>query len=217
MLSPKCSSLIDVLKYATYNIHMDENAVVNLRAMETATPKWRIARSAGAVYVMLIVLMICCISIANLLYTNWQIPRQITQPTLYILIAICGFFLYRRHYICYRYTLTDDLFAIERVGGNAEKTTAVIAIEDIQAIFPFAEKKNISGKMVHAFLPPKETHTFVKVKNISGEITYSISASAEFIHQLTAQWQSVIRSQNITKSEPVGNHGAERTIDQIHG
>jgi len=217
MLSPKCSSLIDVLKYATYNIHMDENAVVKLRAMETATPKWRIARSAGAVYIMLIALMIGCISIANLLYASWQIPRQITQPVLYALIAICGLYLYRRHYICYRYTLTDDLFAIERVGGKMEKTIAVIALEDILAILPFAEKRTISGKTIHASLPPKETQMFVNVKNGDGEITYSISTSQDFIHQLTAQWQSVIRSQNLAKSEPVGDHGAERTIDQIHG
>lgn len=217
MLSPKCSSLIDVLKYATYNIHMDENAVVNLRAMETATPKWRIARSSGAVYIMLIALMIGCISIANLLYASWQIPRQITQPALYALIAICGFYLYRRHYICYRYTLTDDLFAIERVGGKMEKTIAVIALEDIQAILPFAEKRTISGKMIHVSLPPKETQMLVNVKNGDGEITYSISVSEDFMHQLTAQWQSVIRSQNQTESELADSHGAERTIDQIHG
>ena len=217
MLSPKCSSLIDVLKYATYNIHMDENAVVNLRAMETATPKWRIARSAGAVYVMLIALMIGCISIANLLYTNWQIPRQISQPALYAMIAICGFYFYRRHYICYRYTLTDDLFAIERVGGRMDKTIAVIAFNDIQAILPFAEKKNILRKKIHASLPPKETQMFVNIKNGDGEITYSISASQDFVHQLTVQWQGVVRSTNLTQSEPADSHGAERTIDQIHG
>jgi hypothetical protein len=169
---------------------MDENAVVNLRAMETAKPKWRIARSAGAVYVMLIALMIGCISIANLLYANWQIPRQITQPALYVLIAICGFYLYRRHYICYRYTLTDDLFAIERVGGKVEKTIAVIAIEDIQAITQNTEKKMNAAKMIVASFPPKDRQTCILTMQNGRKTVYTISASEEFVNKLTAQWKS---------------------------
>lgn len=190
MLSLKCSSLIDVLKLATYNIHMEENTVVNLLAMETATPKWRIARSAGAVYIMLIALMIGCISIGNLLYASWQIPRHISQPILYALIAISGYFLYRRHYICYRYTLTDDLFAIERVGGNVEKTIAVIALADIRAMTPYTEKICISAKMIHASFPPKDRQTCILTTRDGKKTVYTISASDELVNKLTAQWKS---------------------------
>ena len=154
MLSLKCSSLIDVLKLTNYNIHMDENAVVNLLAIETAVPKRRIIRSAGAVYLALIVLMIACISIGNLLEANWQIPRLLTQPILYAMIAISGAFLYRRHFICFRYTLTDEQFAIEQTGGNREKTIAVIMISEIHTIVKQTEQRRVRCKKVDASLPP---------------------------------------------------------------
>ncbi|HWQ98640.1 MAG TPA: hypothetical protein VN538_11180 [Clostridia bacterium] len=189
MLSLKYSSLIDVLKSATYNIHMEENTVVNLLAIETIAPKWRIARSAGAVYVMLIVLMVGCISIGNLLYNSFQIPRHLTQPILYALIAICGFYLYRRHYICYRYTLTEDQFAIEEVGGRTERTIAVIALADVRAITPSHDNTNATGKIIRASLPPKETQTRVKAIADGIETTYIVSASEELIQKLTAQWK----------------------------
>jgi len=190
MLSLKCSSLIDVLKYATYNIHMEENAVVNLLAIETATPKWRIARSAGAVYIMLIALIIGCISIGNLLYASWQIPRHITQPILYALIAVSCVLLYRRHYICYRYTLTDNVLALEETGGRIEKTLAVISLQDIHAINMNAKEIKINGNLIRASLAPKETQTIIEAVHIGGKTTYTISASEEFVNKLTAQWKS---------------------------
>ena len=189
MLSLKYSSLIDVLKSATYNIHMEENTVVNLLAIETIAPKWRIARSAGAVYVMLIALMIGCISIGNLLYNSFQIPRHLTQPILYALIAICGFSLYRRHFISYRYTLTEDQFAIEEVGGRIEKTIAVLAIDDILAITPSHDNTKPAGKIIRASLPPKETQTRITAAADGSEMTYIVSASEELIQKLTAQWK----------------------------
>jgi len=189
MLSLKYSALIDVLKSATYNIHMEENTVVNLLAIETIAPKWRIARSAGAVYVMLIVLMVGCISVGNLLYNSYQIPRHLTQPILYALIAICGFYLYRRHFISYRYTLTEDQFAIEEVGGRMEKTIAVIAIDDVSAITPSHDSTKAAGKIIRASLPPKETQTRITAAFDGSETTYIVSASEELIQKLTAQWK----------------------------
>lgn len=194
MLSLKCSSLIDVLKFATYNIHMDENTVVNLVAIETATPKWRIARSAGAVYIMLIALMIACISIGNLLYESFQISRHITQPILYTLIAICGVYLYRKHYICYRYTLTDELLAIEEVGGKAEKTIAVIELVDIRAISAYESSGKTSGRIIRASLPPRSAQTLVEASLDGKNISLTISASEEFVNKLTAQWNNCAES-----------------------
>jgi hypothetical protein len=168
---------------------MEENTVVNLLAIETIAPKWRIARSAGAVYVMLIAVMIGCISLGNLLYATVQIPRQITQPILYALIAVCGFYLYRRHYICYRYTLTDEQFAIEEVGGRIEKTIAVVSLNDIRRISSFYDSTKITGKTIHAALPPKEAQTRITAISDGAETTYIVVASEEFIQKLTAQWR----------------------------
>ena len=187
----KCSSLIDVLKLTHYNIHMDENTVVNLLAIETAVPKRRIARSAGAVYLALIVLMLGCISVGNLLYASWQIPRYITQPILYAMIAICGVFLYRRHFICFRYTLTDEQFAIEQTGGSREKTIAVIMISEIQKIVKQAEQRSVRGKRVDASLPPGKSAAWICTAADGVETAYRISASDSFLNRMEQQMRKL--------------------------
>ena len=189
MLSLKYSSLIDVLKFTYYNIHMEERTVINLLAIETVMPKRRIIRSAGAVYLSLIVLMIGCISVGNLVYENWQVPRYITQPILYGVIAICGVFLYRRHFIGYRYTLTDEEFAIEQVGSNREQTVAVLMIRDITKIVSQTEAKNITGKRVDASLPPSKSATWICTASNGVETAYRVSISESFLNTLSQQMQ----------------------------
>jgi hypothetical protein len=144
-------------------------------------------RSAGAVYFALIVLMLACISIGNLLYAKWQIPRYLTQPILYGLIAICGLYLYRRHFVCFRYTLTDAHFAIEQVGGNKEKTIAVVMIRDIRQVAGQAEAKNLSGHKIDASLPPSKTAAWVLTVTDGVEIAYRISASEAFLDTMKQQ------------------------------
>jgi hypothetical protein len=196
MLSLKCSSLIDVLKFAYYNIHMDENAMVNLLAIETVKPKRRMIRSSGAVYLALLVLMIGCISVGNLLYASVQIPRFITQPILYALIAICGVILYRWHFICFRYTLTDEQFAIEQVGGNREKIIAVMMICDIRNIATHDEAKNLSGKKVDSSLPPKQNATWICATVDGVETAYRISASEAFLTTMRQQMEKLRTTNN---------------------
>ena len=196
-ISLNYSSLIDVLKSAYYNIVMDENNVVTLIEIETAAPKRRITRSAGAVYLALIVLMIGCISIGNLLYTNWQIPRFITQPILYLIIAICGYFIYRRHYLSYRYTLTDEMFAIEQIGGNSERTIAAISLRDIRRICDRDGAKDIRKNILHASIPPQKDTTWITTLVDGKEMTYTISASEEFVKELTDQWRRLQTPQDM--------------------
>ena len=196
MLSPKCSSLIDVLEFAYYNIHMDENAMVNLLAIETAKPKRRMIRSSGAVYLALLVLMIGCISVGNLLYASFQIPRHVTQPVLYAMIAICGVILYRRHFICFRYTLTDEQFAIEQIGGNREKTIAAMMICDIQRIISRNEAQHMSGKKVDTSLPPKKNATWICATVDGVETAYRISASEAFLTIMRQQMEKLHATNN---------------------
>ena len=191
MLSLKYSSLIDVLKFAHYNIHMEERTVINLLAIETAVPKRRVIRSAGAVYLGLIVVMIGCICIGNLAYERWEIPRFITQPILYGLIAICGLLLYGRHYICYRYTLTDEQFAIEQIGGSREKTIAVMMISDISQLSQQTQEVNFRRKKIDASLPPSKNATWIYATVDGAETAYRISASDSFLNMLTQQMQKL--------------------------
>lgn len=189
-ISLNCSSLIDVLKSAYYNMIMDENAVITLIAMETASPKWRMTRSAGAVYAALIVLIIGCISAGNLLYERFSIPRHVTQPVLYTMIAIAAYYIYQRHFLRYRYTLTSDTLAIEQLGGKVERILAVISLNDISRIQRNNDARRSKEKIVRAALPPYQGATRVFTMIDEKEIQYEISASEEFFAKLIEQWQN---------------------------
>ncbi len=191
MLSPKYSSLVDVLKFAYYNYHMDESTIIDLLAIETIAPKRRIARSPGAIYITLIVFIIACMSIGNLLYVKLNIPRLITQPIGYIFIAICGYYLYRRHFLCYRYTLTNETFAIEQIGGNTGRTIAAISVNEITKIQDRGTRLSERITTARAALPPLKQATWI-VADIDGKkIAYLVSISEAFSEKL--QETSMIR------------------------
>lgn len=188
-LSLNCSPLIDVLKFAYYNIYMDENTIIELLAIETAAPKRRFARPKGAVYIALIAIMIACISVGNLLYETRQIPRYVTQSVLYVLVALAGLYVYRRHYICYRYTLTDEVFAIERIDGSKGRTIAVIPIRNITAIYDGGTYLLTRTSITHASLPPLNQTTLVAAVTDGKDAAYRVSISNDFLGQLRGAMQ----------------------------
>ena len=113
---------------------MEENTVQTLVAFEIAQPRKRLNRSAGAVYFLLTVLVLAVISVANFAATHWQIPREWVQLPLYAILIAASILVYRRHYVCYRYTLTDQTFAVDRIAGNRERTMAAIDLSEIDDI-----------------------------------------------------------------------------------
>ena len=173
---------------------MDENAIITLIAIETVAPKRRITRSAGAIYIILIALIIGAMSAGNLLYERISIPRYVTQPIFYAMIAIVGYLIYRRNYLCYRYTLTTRTLAIEQIGGSEEKTLAAIDLTLIQQIEHYPIKQKRKAKTIYAYLPPRKNITWVLAKEDGNETRYAISASSEFIDQLKEQWRLAMTS-----------------------
>ena len=168
---------------------MDENAIITLVAMETIAPKRRITRSAGAIYIVLILLIIGCMLAGNLLYEQLAIPRYVTQPILYAIIAVAGYFVYRRNYLRYRYTLTTKTLAIEQISGNEEKTLAAIDLALIQNIHQNKQYRKSKEKTVYAYLPPEKNITWVLANEDGEETRYAISASEEFLVKLNEQWR----------------------------
>lgn len=166
---------------------MDENNIITLVAIETVAPKRRITRSAGAIYIILILLIFGCISAGNLLNERFLIPRYVTQPILYAMIAIAGYLVYRRNYLRYRYTLTTKTLAIEQIGGSEEKTLAAIDLAHIQEIQK--ERQKSKARTIFAYLPPAERITWVLANEDGEETEYAISASEEFLDQLKEQWR----------------------------
>jgi hypothetical protein len=188
-ISQNCSSLIDVLYGVLYNETMEENSVISLIAMETAEPKHKLNRSAGAIYVMLLALILGAISLTNLLESRWQVPRNLAQPALYAALAICGWLIYRRNYISYRYTLTDRVFAIEQIAGNRERTILAAPLSEIRGIYEFNGAAANRPKTINASVLPRRKSVFVEWRENGTGIAFKISPSESFLQKLTAQWR----------------------------
>ncbi|MDD4311691.1 MAG: hypothetical protein PHW41_04345 [Eubacteriales bacterium] len=162
-------------------------------------------RSAGAVYAALIILIIGCISAGNLLYERFSIPRHITQPILYAMIAFAGYYIYRRHYLRYRYTLTRDMLAIEQIGGKEERILAVINLRHIQQIQRNKNERSRNAKIVRASLQPNRDATRILAVIDGNETQFEISASEEFLAKLNEQW-------NIARTTPTDEQATLRHI-----
>ena len=167
---------------------MESSPVINLISIETAAPKRRFQYSAGAVYIILILLMIGAISLANLIEARWQTPRIYIQPTLYLLIVGCAVYVYRFHSITYRYTLTDEFFVIEQIAGAKTRLIAALQLNEIKEISATRSNPYLKARQYNASVLPKKNSIFITVGNEGDGKSYRISPSEEFIHQLNAQW-----------------------------
>jgi hypothetical protein len=183
------SPLIDVLQIDPYNIRMEENTVQTLVAFEIAQPRKRLSRSAGAVYFMLTALVLAVISAANFAATHWQIPREWVQLPLYVLLIAAGIFVYRRHYVCYRYTLTDQTFAMDRIAGNAERAIAAVDLRDIDWTRADHEGRKTAMRTINASVLPKRESVRLTIRLDDQETVLYISPSEEFYMTLQAQIQ----------------------------
>lgn len=187
--SRNCSPLIDVLFAGYYNVHMEENTVQAFIATETARPPNRLNRSIGALYIILMALILAVISAANLLDTRWQIPRYLVQPFFYVLIAIVSVYIYRRHYVCFRYTLTDQTLLIERLAGGSERMVAAVLLTDIMAIETSEREKRFFQHAINASILSRKDSTLLHVGRGTGEVMIWISPSEIFLRQLKTQRQ----------------------------
>ncbi|MEA5048791.1 MAG: hypothetical protein VB034_09315 [Eubacteriales bacterium] len=183
--------MIDVLSFGYYNVPMGEETVQILVAMETAEPKKRLNRSAGAIYVVLTALILAVISAANLLYAKWQVPRFLVQPPLYVLITIGALLIYRRHYVSFRYTLTDQTFAVERLTDGNEKAVVSLLLKDVAEIGTHPGK-TFGRRVIFASFRPKKDSTAIRARLGEEEVVLWISPGETFLRKMVIQWQSVL-------------------------
>ncbi len=168
---------------------MEENTVQTLVAFEIAQPRKRLNRSAGAVYFLLTALVLAVISAANFAATHWQIPREWVQLPLYAVLMIASILVYRRHYVCYRYTLTDQTFAVDRIAGNREQTMAAIDLSEIDGIFADHEGDKPATQAIYASVLPKRKSVRLTARLDGRETVLYISPSEDFFTTLQAQLQ----------------------------
>ena len=196
--SLNCSSLIDVLKIDYYNIVMQENSIINLIEMEIAKPERKLNYSVGAVYGILIILMVGAISLTNLIVGKWGISRILVQPAVYICLGLIAGYLYRYHYITFRYTLTDQMFAIERIAGNHQKAIATVFLEDIRAIDSDKTSLKRQSRIINVSITSKQKSFWITVaENDTSMICYRVNLSPEFLEKLLSQWQIVKAQKDI--------------------
>ena len=184
-----CSSLIDVLEIDYYNRIMQADNIIDLIKMETAEPKRKLNFSVGAVYVILIILMIVGISLTNLVVDRWAISRILVQAGVYICLALAAGYVYRVHYISFRYTLTNQMLAIEQIAGNRIKTVATIPLQDISEIGAVKSTEQYAPKIMNASHFAKAESTWITVlEQDKQNVCYRVSISQAFREQLARQW-----------------------------
>ncbi|MEN6339093.1 MAG: hypothetical protein ABFD03_03090 [Clostridiaceae bacterium] len=170
---------------------MDENDVHILICMENAAPKPRVIRSAGALYVILLLLVVGVIAAANALNERLNIPRGYVQIALYAALLLAGWYVYRFRLTAFRYTLTDRVFAIDRIVGQrewAEECAELINIMDITAA------SNLSGRSSarkNCSILPARKSSAIFIQDGTERRVLIVSPSEEFLEKLTMQWQTV--------------------------
>lgn len=175
---------------------MDENDVQNLICMENASPKARVIRSKGALYVMLLLLAIGSIAAANALEERLQIPREYPQIALYALLLGAGWYIYRFRLTTFRYTLTDRVFAIDRLTGQAERAEERILLGEILQVEGFANaqgSKTRLGAARNRSVLPRKKSSMILYRDGGEEYALLISPSEALFEQLNEQWQIAVQ------------------------
>ncbi len=187
-----CSALIDVLNIDLYNERMANDTIQTLIAMEMADPERKLNRSEGALYLVLSALILVVISIGNLLFSRWQIPRYLVHLPLYTLIAIACLYIYRRHYLSFRYTLTDQTFAVERVAGNSDRSLVAVPLADINYLAAYTHAARSKLPIVNASVRKKRESILIVTRFEGEAIALIISPSEDFLTKLSAQRETAV-------------------------
>ena len=178
---------------------MDENDVQNLICMENASPKPRVIRSKGALYVVLLLLAVGSIAAANALEERLKIPREYSQIALYALLLGAGWYIYRFRLTTFRYTLTDRVFAIDRLTGQTERAEERILLSDILLVEGFAyaqgSKTRLGAARKRSVLPRKKS-TVILCRDGGEENALLISPSEALLEQLNEQWRIAVQEKS---------------------
>lgn len=176
---------------------MDETDVQNLICMENAAPQPRFIRSAGALYVVLLLLAIGSIAVANALEERLQIPRAYSQIALYVLLLGAGWYSYRFRLTALRYTLTDRVFSIDRLTGRSERAEERLLLSDISNIGRFMPDEGFGirrGAAKNRSILPRKDSMVIRYRTGGEEQVLLISPSEELLEKLMAQWRNAVHT-----------------------
>jgi len=168
---------------------MEENNVHSLIGTETVEPKRRPIRSLGALYIVLLVLVVGIIAAGNALSAHWDVPRIYIQLTMYAILLALGWYVYRYYLTSFRYTLTDRLFAIERIVGKKQRADECVRLSDITRMESFERDAAQGAKVKRLTALAKKDSLAVTVRDAKGTRILLISPGEELKEKLAAQWK----------------------------
>lgn len=167
---------------------MEKTIVETYLASETVSPKRRLLRSDGALYVVLLAAAIGIIMLGNTLSTLWDLPRFYIQLTLYAILIALGYAVYRCCLVSFRYVLTDRMFSVSHVVGNKVKPEANLHLSDIVSIRPFMPDAETEKRIVLAPVGIRE-RVAVTCSVAGTRRTLIIAPSKDFHEQLLSLWK----------------------------
>lgn len=183
------TALVDVLVLVHYNEIMEHYVVEDYICSEKAVPKRRILRSDVSLYVALLVAAIGIIMAGNALSVQLNLPRFFVELTLYAILFIMGYLVYRYCLTVYCYTLTSRMLGIDRMVGKKIRADEYVHLSDIISIHPVEEAGEL-GKCRALYTGKKSNAMAVTVSAAGRRYTILMSPSDDFAGKLVQQWKT---------------------------
>lgn len=158
--------------------------------MYRTEPRKRFLASDGALYVVLLLAVIAAILLTNTLSARYDWPRALVQVSLYALLLLCAYLIYRFRLLAFRYTLTLRALSIERIVGQKTRREMRLPLRDIESIRPCREDAP-TGKHGALYTGPRREAWTVRLKTDGVQRVLVISPSEEFAGKLLEQWKSL--------------------------
>lgn len=158
--------------------------------MDRAEPQKGFLSSGGALYAALLLAVIGAIMLSNALSARWNWPRAIVQITLYVLLLILAWLVYRYRLLTFRYVLTTRTLSIDRLVGGKIKHDLSLRLSDIESIRPCAEDRG-SGKRLSLYTGKARDALALRICENGTRRTLIVSPSEEFRGKLIEQWKSL--------------------------
>ena len=185
-----CLTLIDVLGTGIYNKTMETSVVENHVMIEKAAPRRQFVRSDGALYVLMLALVVGVIVAGNVLSARWGLPRLYVQLSLYAVLIAAGYWVYRHCLVVFRYALTDRMLTIDRIVGKKVRNDENVHLCDIVALRPFDKTNRDTGKLRGLYVNRRRDALAVTVSAGGRRFTILMSPSEEFAGKLLTQWKT---------------------------
>lgn len=167
-----------------------DDRVDHFICMYRTEPKRRVLASDGALYVALLLAVIAIIMLANALSMRYDWPRALVQISLYALLLICGYLVYRFRLLVFRYTLTERVLSVERIVGQKIRREMRLHLKDIESIRPCREDEPTGRRS--ALHTGRLRDAWTLRLCVNGERRAAIiSPSEEFAGKLLEQWKSL--------------------------